>query len=104
LQSAGLWSSAELDNRSHAASEWAFSMKLFSKAAGVSGYRATGAVDRHGFFPNQYDLAAIALILAGLVLVVAGGRQMTAPTAALAPYPPPIPRAPGSGPIRRSRK
>jgi NitT/TauT family transport system permease protein len=58
-------------------------MKLFSKAAGVSGYRATGAVERRGFFPNQYDLAAIALILAGLVLVVAGGRQMTAPTAAL---------------------
>jgi NitT/TauT family transport system permease protein len=58
-------------------------MKLLSKAAGLSGYRATGAVERRGFFPNQYDLAAIALILAGLVLVVAGGRQMTAPIAAL---------------------
>ena len=54
-------------------------MRLFSKAAGLSEYRATGAVERRGFFPNQYDLAAIALILAGLVLVVAGGRQMTAP-------------------------
>jgi len=62
-------------------------MKLFSKAAGVSGYRATGAVDRRGFFPNQYDLAAIALILAGLVLVVAGGRQMTAPMTGLATSP-----------------
>ena len=58
-------------------------MRLFSKAAGLSGYRATGAVERRGFFPNQYDLAAIALILAGLVLVVAGGRQMTAPMAGL---------------------
>src|ERR1700722_605246 len=58
-------------------------MKLLSKAAGLSGYRATGAVERRGFFPNQYDCAAIALILAGLVLVVAGGRQMTAPMAAL---------------------
>jgi NitT/TauT family transport system permease protein len=58
-------------------------MRLPSKAAGLSGYRATGAVERHGFFPNQYDVAAIALILAGLVLVVAGGRQMTATMAAL---------------------
>ncbi len=58
-------------------------MKLLSKAAGLSGYRATGAVERRGFFPNQYDLAAIALVLAGLVLVVAGGRQMSAPMAAL---------------------
>ncbi|MFI4996508.1 MAG: ABC transporter permease [Hyphomicrobiales bacterium] len=49
----------------------------------MSGYRATGAVERRGFFPNQYDVAAIALILAGLVLVVAGGRQMTAPMTAL---------------------
>jgi len=58
-------------------------MRLFSKAAGLSGYRVTGAVERGGFFPNQYDLAAIALILAALVLVVAGGRQMTAPMAGL---------------------
>ncbi|MGC1578611.1 MAG: hypothetical protein WA813_21270, partial [Beijerinckiaceae bacterium] len=58
-------------------------MRLFSKAAGLSEYRATGAVERGGFFPNQYDLAAIALVLAGLVLVVAGGRQMTAPMAGL---------------------
>jgi NitT/TauT family transport system permease protein len=57
-------------------------MKL-SKAAGLSGYRATGAVERRGFFPNQYDLAAIGLVLAALVLVVAGGRQMTAPMATL---------------------
>ncbi|MBV9053178.1 MAG: ABC transporter permease subunit [Hyphomicrobiales bacterium] len=58
-------------------------MKLFSKAAGLSEYRATGAVERGGFFPNQYDLAAIGLILAALVLVVAGGRQMAAPMAGL---------------------
>src|SRR5580692_9678503 len=58
-------------------------MRLFSKAAGLSEYRATGAVERGGFFPNQYDLAAIALVLAGLVLVVAGGRQMTAPMTGL---------------------
>ena len=57
-------------------------MRLFSKAAGLSEYRATGAVERGGFFPNQYDLAAIALILAALVLVVTGGRQMTAPITA----------------------
>ena len=58
-------------------------MRLFSKAAGLSEYRATGAVERGGFFPNQYDLAAIGLVLAALVLVVAGGRQMTAPIAGL---------------------
>jgi NitT/TauT family transport system permease protein len=58
-------------------------MRLFSKAAGLSEYRATGAVERGGFFPNHYDLAAIALVLAGLVLVVAGGRQMTAPMTGL---------------------
>ncbi|MBV9433657.1 MAG: ABC transporter permease subunit, partial [Hyphomicrobiales bacterium] len=62
-------------------------MRLFSKAAGLSEYRATGAVERGGFFPNQYDLAAIALVLAALVLVVAGGRQMTAPMARLDTFP-----------------
>jgi NitT/TauT family transport system permease protein len=62
-------------------------MRLFSKAAGLSEYRATGAVERGGFFPNPYDLAAIALILAALVLIVTGGRQMAAPITGLATAP-----------------
>jgi NitT/TauT family transport system permease protein len=62
-------------------------MRLFSKAAGLSEYRATGAVERGGFFPNQYDLAAIAIILAALVLIVTGGRQMAAPITGLATAP-----------------
>jgi NitT/TauT family transport system permease protein len=58
-------------------------MRLLSKSAGLSEYRATGAVERRGFFPNQYDVAVIALIFASLVLIVEGARQMTAPASGL---------------------